>query len=231
MEAIKADTRPIRILVVDDHEVVRNGLAMLLDVKPGVEVVGDAADGREAIEKAQALQPDVILLDLVMPNKDGIAVIKEVQQLRLPCKVLVLTSFTQEDLAFEAVLAGAHGYQLKESSTANLLHAIKAVYNNQTPIHPAINRSILRRLQQPKPTLAESAASQPEDELTEREIAVLKRIALGDSNQEIAQKLNISERTVTTHVSNILSKLQVDNRTRAAVYAIRIGLIDLDEDA
>jgi len=215
-------SKPISILIVDDHHLVREGLAALLDVKPDVEVVGVAADGDEAVAKAAVLRPDVILLDLVMPNKDGIAAIHEIREQNPEAKILVLSSFSQEDKVRAAIKAGAMGYQLKDSSPSELLQAIHAVYQGQMPLHPLVARKIV----------AGDGASDGQEAavsgLTDREIAVLELVAYGFSNREIAAHLGISVRTATTHVSRILNKLNLENRTQAALYAFREGLIDRD---
>ncbi len=215
---------PIKVLIVDDHHLVREGLAALLEVKPDVEVVGVAADGDEAVAKARELRPDVILLDLVMPNKDGITAIREIRENDPRSKILVLTSFTEVSRVRAAIDAGAMGYQLKDSSPEELLQSIFAVYQGQMPLHPLVARKIVGV----KPAIkAEEGES---EELTERETAVLELIAQGFSNREIALHLNISVRTITTHVSRILAKLNLENRTQAALFAYREGLIDRDID-
>jgi len=214
-------TERIRILIVDDHAVVREGLRALIDVNPEMELVGEAVDGIEAVQKARSLQPDVILLDLVMPRKGGLDAIGEIKEESPDTRILVLTSFAEDDKVFPAIKAGALGYLLKDSSAQELLQAIRDVYQGEPTMHPTIARKLMRELQRPlelPPT---------EDPLTEREVEVLRSVAQGLSNQEIADILVISERTVRTHVTNILSKLHLANRTQAALYALREGLANL----
>lgn len=213
----------IRILIVDDHAVVREGLRALIDVDPGIELAGEAVDGVEAVQKARSLQPDVILLDLVMPRQGGVEAISEIKEENPDARILVLTSFAEDDKVFPAIKAGALGYLLKDSSAQELLQAIRDVYRGEPTMHPTIARKLIRELQRP-PDLPPTEAP-----LTEREVGVLKFVAQGLSNQEIANILVISERTVRTHVTNILTKLHLANRTQAALYALREGLARLDD--
>jgi NarL family two-component system response regulator LiaR len=215
-------TKSIRVLIVDDHAVVREGLRALIDVESGMELAGEAKDGVEAVEKAHSLQPDVILLDLVMPNKGGIEAIGEIKGENPDARILVLTSFAEDDKVFPAIKAGALGYLLKDSSAHELLQAIRDVYLGEPTMHPTIARKLMRELQRP-PDLPPT-----DDPLTEREVDVLRFVAQGLSNQEIADVLILSERTVRTHVTNILTKLHLANRTQAALYALREGLARLD---
>ena len=212
----------IRILIVDDHAIVREGQRALIDTEPGMEVVGEATDGFEAVEMADTLQPDVILLDLHMPGKDGIEAIGEIKAENPMARILVLTSFTEDEKIYAAIKAGAMGYLLKDFSPQEILSAIRKVHQGETSMHPSIANRLMRELQRVS-NLAPS-----EDPLTTREVEILKLVAQGLSNQEIAEKLVISERTVRTHVTNILGKLHLANRTQAALYALREGLADLD---
>jgi NarL family two-component system response regulator LiaR len=216
-------TETIRILVADDHAIVREGLRALIGAKPDMELVGEAADGVEAVLKARSLQPDVILLDLVMPRKDGIEAIGEIKRENPKARILVLTSFAEDDKVFPAIQAGALGYLLKDSSPQELLRAVREVYRGESSLHPAIARKLIGELNRPPENLPPT-----EEPLTEREVEVLSLVAQGLSNQEIAEKLVVSERTVRTHVSNILGKLHLANRTQAALYAVREGLAGLD---
>jgi NarL family two-component system response regulator LiaR len=215
-------TETIRILIADDHAIVREGLRALIGAKPDMELVGEAADGVEAVQKARSLQPDVILLDLVMPRKDGIEAIGEIKQENPEAHILVLTSFAEDEKVFSAIKAGALGYLLKDSSPQELLQAIRDVHRGESSLHPAVARKLIGELNRPSDLPA------TEEPLTEREVEVLSLVARGLSNQEIAERLVVSERTVRTHVSNILGKLHLANRTQAALYAVREGLASPD---
>jgi NarL family two-component system response regulator LiaR len=217
-------TKMIRVLVVDDHVVVRQGIRALLATETDIEVVGEAENGREAVAEAEGLQPDVILMDLVMPEMDGIEAIGRITARQPEARILVLTSFAADDKVFPAIKAGALGYLLKDSSPEDLVAAIHQVHQGESSLHPTIARKLLQELSQPPdkpPTL---------DPLTEREVEVLKLVAQGRSNQEIAEALVISEATARTHVSNILHKLHLASRTQAALYALREGLASLDDE-
>lgn len=214
----------IRILVTDDHPVVRRGLCGLIRTEPGMEVVGEAADGVEAVSQARLLQPDVILLDMVMPNMNGVEAIREIKTENPDARILVLTSFAEDEHVFPAMKAGALGYLLKDSSPQELLRAIRDVYRGESSLHPTVAHKLIRELYQ-SPDL-----SLTDPPLTERELGVLRLVAQGKTNQQVAKKLFIGERTVGNHVSTILRKLHLANRTQAALYALRKGLIDLDDD-
>jgi NarL family two-component system response regulator LiaR len=218
----------IRILIADDHAIVREGLRWLITTEPGMELAGEAVDGEEVVWKAQSIRPDVILLDLVMPRKDGIEAIDEIKRRDPEARILVLTSFAEDEKVFSAIKAGALGYLIKDSSPQDLLQAIRDVYRGEPSMSPTIAQKLMRELQRS----AKHAAELPptEEPLTEREVAVLRLVAQGLSNQEIGERLVISERTVRTHVSNILDKLHLANRTQAALYALKEGLAHLDND-
>jgi NarL family two-component system response regulator LiaR len=213
----------IRLLIADDHAVVREGLRGLIATEPGMTLLGEAENGIEAVRLAAELKPDVILLDLVMPEMDGLEAIEVIRGEDHEARILVLTSFDEDEKIFAAVKAGAMGYLLKDASPAQLLAAIRDVHLGLPSMHPTIAHKLMNELQR------ESQLPPTEDPLTERELEVLKLVAQGLPNQEIAETLVLSERTVRTHVSNILGKLHLANRTQAALYALREGLADLGE--
>lgn len=213
----------IRILIADDHAVVREGLRSLLNTEPGISVVGEAEDGYRALELAEALHPDVILLDMVMPHKSGLEVIEELRQSNPDVGILVLTSFADDDMLFPAIKAGALGYLLKNASPRRLLVAIHDVYRGEPSLSSDVAKKLMLEMQRPSPL------PPTEEPLTPRELEVLRLVAQGHANQEIAETLVIGEGTVRTHVSSILSKLHLANRTQAALYALREGLASLDD--
>lgn len=214
----------IRVFVADDQSIVRNGVLALLATKADIQVIGEAANGHDAVQGVLQLRPDVILMDLVMPEMDGIAAISAIVAQWPAARILVLTSFATDDKVFPAIKAGALGYLLKDSTPQDLVDAIRQVRRGEVSLHPTIARKVLRELAQPV------SQSQEVDPLTERELEVLKLIARGLSNDEIAATLIISEATVRNHVSNILSKLHLASRTQAALYALRKGLAPLSND-
>ncbi len=215
----------IRLLLVDDHAIVRRGVKALLAQTDDMVVIGEASDGAEAIAQASALQPDVILMDLILPDVGGIEDIRQISVRHPAIAILVLTSFASDDKVFPAIKAGALGYMLKNADLEELVTAIRQVHRGEPSLHPNIARKVLRELRQPQ---AERALL-PEP-LTARELEVLQLIAKGLSNQEIADQLVVAEPTVRTHVSRILDKLHLVNRVQATLYAMREGLTALDVD-
>jgi NarL family two-component system response regulator LiaR len=216
-------TTAIRILIADDHTIVRKGIRAVFRNLEDIEVVGEAATGWEAISEVKRLEPDVVLMDLVMPELDGIEAILRISADQPKVRILVLTSFAGEDKVFPAIKAGALGYQLKDSSPEELVRAIRQVYRGESSLHPVIARKVLQELSRP------SDRPLTPDPLTPREVEVLRLVAQGRDNREIAETLVISDTTVRTHVSNILNKLHLASRTQAALYALREGLASLDD--
>jgi NarL family two-component system response regulator LiaR len=208
----------IRILIVDDHGVVRQGLRMYLALDPELEVVGEAANGAEALRLAHEWKPDVVLMDLLMPVMDGIAATEAIRRELPEVEVIALTSVLEDSAIYGAMRAGAIGYLLKDTQADQLCQAIKAAAAGQVQMSPSVAARLLREVRSPE---------NPEP-LTERETEVLRQLALGKSNKEIAADLAIAEKTVRTHVSNILGKLGVTSRTQAVLHAVRTGLVSLD---
>jgi NarL family two-component system response regulator LiaR len=211
----------IRILIADDHGVVREGLRALIRSEPGMTLVGEAEDGIQAIALARSLTPDVLLLDMMMPGKSGLEVIDAIKVEPTPVRILVLTSFSEDKLIFPAIKSGANGYLLKNTPPKVLLQAIRDVHNGLASMSPSIAARLMSELQRP-PDLPPT-----QEPLTEREVEILRLLAEGLSNDEIANQLFISEGTVRTHVSRILGKLHLANRTQAALYALRGGIASL----
>jgi len=209
---------PITILVVDDHAVVREGLRAFLGLQDGFEIVGEAADGDEALARAEQLDPDVILMDLVMPGRDGVSAMQTLKQRASRSRVIVLTSFLEDDRLLPALEAGAAGYLLKNSQPAELARAVRAAHAGEAIIDPTVAARLVH-------TLSERPAAPAFDDLTTRERDVLALIAQGRSNKRIALELGISEKTVKTHVGHVLAKLDVTDRTQAAVLAVQAGLV------
>jgi DNA-binding NarL/FixJ family response regulator len=209
----------IRVLIADDHSVVRQGLQMFLALEQDLEIVGEAANGVEAVRLARQLNPDVVLMDLLMPEMDGIEATRLIRQELPNIEVIALTSVLEDKAILEAVRVGAIGYLLKDTESEKLCQAIRAAAAGQVQLSPDVASRLMREV---------SAPDSP-DSLTDRETEVLRALARGLSNQEIADTLVISETTVKTHVSSILNKLELPSRTRAALYALKIGLVSLDE--
>ena len=228
---------PIRVLVVDDHAVVREGLRTFLELQDGIEVVAEAADGEQAVARAAELEPDVILMDLVMPHLDGIGAMRELRRRASPSRVIVLTSFLDDDRLMPALQAGAAGYLLKDVEPAELARAVRSACADEALIDPTVAARLLHTLSgnriAPTPTpgtastrgaAGSEAAGQSIEQLTRREREVLELIALGQSNKRIARELGVAEKTVKTHVGHLLAKLGVADRTQAALLFVQSGL-------
>jgi NarL family two-component system response regulator LiaR len=222
-------TEPIRVLLVDDHAIVRDGIRSLLATEPDVQVVGEASDGQEALAQTERLRPDVLLMDLVMPGLDGLEAIRRIVARQPAARILVLTSFATDDKVFPAIKAGAMGYLLKDCDAEELLEAIRQVHRGHSSLHPRIARLVLEEVAGNRFATAQPGGRPSVDPLTAREVDVLKWVARGKSNREIADGLVLAEGTVRTHVSNILNKLHLASRTQATLYALREGLASLDD--
>jgi NarL family two-component system response regulator LiaR len=215
-------TPKISVFIADDHPVVRQGLAAFLALQPDIELVGEAADGHQAVERVLELVPDVVLMDLAMPEIDGIEAIRRIRARTPSTRVIALTSFSDEGRLFAAVKAGAAGYLLKDSDPSEIVKGVRMVSNGEALISPAAAAKLMQEF-------AETTSGDAETErLTEREVEVLRLIAQGLSNRDIAERLVLSEKTVKTHVSNILAKLHLADRTQAALYAVRKRIVDID---
>jgi two-component system, NarL family, response regulator LiaR len=209
----------ISVLIVDDHAIVRQGLRTYLDLQPDIEVVGEAASGNEAVRVVRDTLPDIVLMDLVMPNGDGVEATRMVKDLSPSTRVIVLTSFSEDEKVFASIKAGAQGYLMKDVLPQDLVRAIRTVHRGEAQLDPEIARKLMQEFTNPQPTA-------PKHDLTDRELEVLRLIAHGKSNKEISDDLVLSEKTVKTHVSNILQKLHLSDRTQAAVYALRQKIVD-----
>lgn len=219
--------KKIKVLITDDHQVVRDGLSAILQTKDDIAVVGEARDGVEALEKARQLQPDVILMDISMPRMNGVEATRKIKELLPHIRVVVLTMYEEEEYIFDLVKTGVSGYLLKNSDSALIVKAIRAAAKGESFLHPTVAGKILTEFT----NLSENRGKKPskgKNELTEREQEVLQHIAEGKTNKEIANQLSISEKTVKNHVRNIFHKLDVFDRTQAAIQAIRRGIIRLD---
>lgn len=208
----------LSILLVDDHAVVRQGLRLLLESQPDLQIIGEATDGEMAIQLARALKPEVILLDLLMPGTSGLEVIRRLNETPFDGKILVLTSSLDDHLVRQALSIGAHGYVLKATRTADLVQAIREVANGKRSVDPAVMQ-----------TLIDTLRADPLEQLTQREHEVFDALARGLNNAEIAERLAISEATVRTHVASTLEKLQLRDRTQIMIYALKRGLVRIDE--
>jgi len=218
-----AESDPIRVFIAEDHAIVRKGICALLTLEPGIKVVGEASNGQEAVRGIESVQPDVILMDLVMPEMDGIEATQQIMARQPQARILVLTSFATDDKVFPAIKAGALGYLLKDSEPREVVDAIRQVYGGEPSLHPRIAQKLMQELSRP------SEQPPTPDPLTEREVEVLRLVAQGQSNRQIADDLVITEGTVRVHVSSILSKLHLASRTQATLYALREGLASLDD--
>jgi NarL family two-component system response regulator LiaR len=222
VSASRSGEQKIRVLLVDDHGVVREGLRAYLELESDIEVVGEAKDGREAVRRAQELGPDVVLMDLVMPVMDGVEATATIKQQWPSTRVIALTSFVDDERVVPAIKAGATSYLLKDVAAVDLVRAIRAAQAGQAQLHPEAARRLMQQVSTPRKPNAAA-------ELTEREREVLRLVAQGRSNKEIARELVVSERTIKGHVSNILGKLGLQDRTQAALYAVRHGLAPNDQ--
>jgi DNA-binding NarL/FixJ family response regulator len=211
----------IRILIADDHHVVRRGLAFFLKTQKDIEIIGEAGNGREAIELSRTLKPDLILMDLVMPEMDGIQATKIIKTEMPEIKIMMLTSFSDQDHVIPALEAGASGYQLKDIEPDELINCIRKIMSGENQLHPKATSHLLANLSN-----KESNEKNLLEQLTKRELDVLKEIARGKSNKEIASSLFITEKTVKTHVSNLLAKLELADRTQAALFAVKNQLVE-----
>lgn len=216
-------TETIRVLIVEDHEIVRKGIRALLSKERGIQVIGEAANGADAVALAGSLKPDVILMDLVMPGMDGIEATRRITAAQSDVRILVLTSFAADDKVFPAIKAGALGYLLKDTSPTELIVGIRQVRQGQPSLDSSIAVKVLQEMGRPE---QEAPAT---NQLTEREEQVLRLIAQGKSNREIAKELSVAEITVSKHMTNILAKLHLASRTQAALYALKEGLASLDD--
>lgn len=216
---MNAPNDKISVMLVDDHAIVRQGLRTYLELQPDIEVVGEASDGQAATEMARDKLPDIILMDLVMPNSDGVEATREISSIAPSSKIIVLTSFSEDEKVFASIKAGAQGYLMKDVLPQDLVRAIRTVHRGEAQLDPEIARKLMQEFTNPQPTA-------PKHDLTDRELEVLTLIAHGKSNKEISEDLVLSEKTVKTHVSNILQKLHLSDRTQAAVYALRQRIVD-----
>jgi DNA-binding NarL/FixJ family response regulator len=211
----------IKLLIVDDHDLVREGLRAILGFEQDMQLVGECRDGLEAVEKAAELNPDVILMDLEMPRMGGLQAIRDIRARDGSTRILVLTSFSDDDMVYSAIEAGALGYMLKDTSAATLMQAIRVVYNHEPSLHPRIQSKLMKSLSRKSEPVPEGEAISP------REKEILALLGKGMSNQDIADTLGISELTVRSHMSTIMRKLDVENRVQAALYALRMGMARL----
>lgn len=218
--------KKIGVLLIDDHAVVRQGLRMFIEMQSDMLVLGEGSNGLEAVDLSARLNPDVILLDLLMPGMDGVEATRRIMESNPHSRVLILTSFGEDDHVFPAIRAGAQGYLLKDIQPQDLVKAIRETYQGKAQLHPDVARRLMLAVSSEVPPRSPKTSTLPAElrELTEREREVLELIARGLTNREIAEKMVISEKTVKTHVSNLLDKLGLEDRTRAAIWALKHGL-------
>jgi two-component system NarL family response regulator len=217
----------IKVLIADDHRIVREGLMAILKTKENIEVVGEAQDGQDAIQKVRTLEPDVILMDVSMPRMGGVEATRQIKREFPHIGIIALTMYDEQQYIFDLVRAGATGYLLKDSESSQIVEAIRAIHRGESLIHPSVASKILAEFS----LLAQKKGKKPsweDHDLTEREVTVLRLVADGKTNKEIANNLDLSEKTVKNHVRNIFHKLQVYDRTQAAILGIRKGIIDLE---
>lgn len=219
-------TRKIRILIADDHTMVRQGLSQICDAEPDMTVIGQAGNGAEAVSLALRLHPDVVVMDINMPGMDGVQATRAITAAQEDIGVVILTMYRQDQHVFEAIKAGARAYLLKDADSDELLHAIRAVAAGQALLDPAIARKMIEEFRR----LEENQTDPETQALAPRDLEILRLVAQGLENEEIAARLNISEKTVRNRLTGIFETLHVRNRTQAAIYALRKGLADLDED-
>jgi len=223
-------SEPIHVFIADDHAIIRKGLRAMLEIVPDIEMVGEAENGFDAVEGVLELRPDVILMDLVMPEVDGIEAIQRIKKEWPEARILVLTTFAGEDKIFPAIKAGAIGYHLKDSSPEDLVEAIRQVHRGDSSLHPVVARKVLQELARlPEGAQGSNQPTTPEP-LTPREVEILRLIASGLDNHTISQRLVISEATVRSHVSHITDKLHLASRTQVALYALREGYAPFEND-
>jgi DNA-binding NarL/FixJ family response regulator len=217
---------PIRLLIVDDHRLFRQGLRQICEIVGGFEVVGEAENGKEAVDMVDELQPDVVLMDINMPVMDGVQATHLIIERNPSVRVIILTMYRQDRYVFEAIKAGARGYLLKDTDEQDLVDAVKAAYRGEALIEPALALKVLEEFRRLSQTPSEAGDL---EQLTQGEMDVLRLVAQGDDNKSIAERLVLSERTIANRLSNIYQKLHVNNRTQAALFALRRGWVELDQ--